>query len=152
MNSGCANPIFDTFLRPYFHYFLKGKFSRITWESSKVTPSFLPQILRVFKTHPHSRSQTLRIFEGYPCQFSNPDAALIIENYQNSRTRMRNFEDSKEILKNSQNSRWEWEQRLSLRMRMKAKSFLRIFRGWFLKILKFWSKNPRFSRVLTALL
>ena len=42
----------------------------------------------VFKAHLHSHSQTLRIFEGYPRQFSYPDAALILKNSQNSRTRI----------------------------------------------------------------
>ena len=41
---------------------------------------------------PHSRSQTLRNFEGYPRKFSIPFAALILENPRNSRMRMRILE------------------------------------------------------------
>ena len=46
---------------------------------------------------PHSRSQTLRNFEGYPHQFSNPGAALVLKNSRNLRTRMRIFEKFSKI-------------------------------------------------------
>ena len=53
------------------------------WECSsilEIIAIILTSNFEDFWIHPHSCSWTLRNFEGYPHQFSNPETALILEN------------------------------------------------------------------------